>query len=410
MNDARTLEGTKLIATTSLFKEPPDFSLVLGGPTFQLLRRVHLEGPALELLPRRMLCAALITWLPLAVLALIGGNPYGVKPTFLQDIEAQVRFLVAVPVLIAAELIVHQRIRITVKRFVDRGIVRSGDIPRFKAAIEAVTRLRNSVPLEIALIVFVYTVGLWVWSRHAAFETASWYGAREGGHLRLTPPGYWLAAVSLPIFQFILLRWYVRFFIWFQFLWKISKLDLRLLPAHPDRAGGLGFLGVGSYAFAPILFAQGAVLAGLFADRIFYRGQNLLSFKLNILAFVAGFVAAVMAPLFLFTRHLNGAKRRGLGEYGTLAASYVSEFEDKWLNEDDEKSNAHGGELLGSGDIQSLADLGNSFGFVREMRFVPFSLEDVIRLAVATAAPLLPLLLTIMPLEELLSRLIKIIF
>jgi hypothetical protein len=66
--------------------------------------------------------------------------------------------------------------------------------------------------------------------------------------------------------------------------------------------------------------------------------------------------------------------------------------------------------LLGSGDFQSLADLGNSFGFVRDMRLVPFSLEDVLRLAIATAIPLLPLLLTIMPLEELLTRLAKIVF
>jgi hypothetical protein len=398
------------MATTSPFEESPDFSLVLGGPTYQLLRRTHLEGPALELLPRRILLAALISWLPLALLTLIEGNPYGVRLTFLHDFETHVRFLVVVPVLIAAELIVHQRLRITVKRFVERGIVRSEDIPRLKAATDAVIRLRNSVPLEIALLIFVYSFGRWVWSSQAALETATWYGAREGGHLQLTLPGYWFAFVSLPIFQFILLRWYLRFFIWFKFLWRISNFDLHLLPAHPDRAGGLGFLGVGSYAFAPILFAQGAMLAGLIANRIFYRGQNLLSFKLNILAFVAGFVAVVLAPLFLFSRHLNGAKLRGLGEYGTLAASYLSEFEDKWLHAGDQKGDAHGGEMLGSGDIQSLADLGNSFGFVRDMRFVPFSLQDVTRLAVATAAPFLPLLLTIMPLEELVSRLFKMIF
>jgi hypothetical protein len=133
---------------------------------------------------------------------------------------------------------------------------------------------------------------------------------------------------------------------------------------------------VGSYAFAPILFAQSAVLAGLIVNRIFCQGHNLSS-NLNI---------------------------------GTLAASYVSEFEEKWLPAGNQKSNAHGDELLGSGDIQSLADLGNSFGFIREMRFVPSSLDDVFRLAATTTAPLLPLLLTIMPLEELLSRVIKIVF
>jgi hypothetical protein len=107
---------------------------------------------------------------------------------------------------------------------------------------------------------------------------------------------------------------------------------------------------------------------------------------------------------------LNTAKRRGLGEYGTLAASYVSKFEDKWLPAGGQKTNIQHDEMLGSGDFQSLADLGNSFGFVREMRLVPFSLQDVFRLAIATAIPLAPLLLTIMPLEELLTRLAQIAF
>jgi hypothetical protein len=398
------------MATPPLPQESPDFSLVLGGPLYQLLRRAHLSGPALEEVQRRVILAALITWLPLALLSLIQGAPAGAKLTFLHDIEAHVRFLIALPVLIAAELIVHQRMRITVKRFIERGIVRLHEVPKFNSAIEAAMRLRNSLPLEIALVIFTYTVGHWVWHSQTALETASWYAVPEGSHSRLTLPGYWYAWISLPVFQFILLRWYMRFFIWFQFLWRVSRLDLHLLPAHPDRSGGLGFLGTGSYAFSPILFAQGALLAGLIANRIFYQGQNLLSYKLNIVGFVAVFLVIILAPLLVFTPHLMAAKRRGLGEYGTLAASYVAGFEEKWLPGGDQKSKSHGEGLLGSGDIQSLADLGNSFGFVREMRPVPFGLQDVTRLAVATAAPVVPLLLTIMPLEELLSRIFKVVF
>jgi hypothetical protein len=295
-------------------------------------------------------------------------------------------------------------------RFVDRGIIRAGDLPRFNAAIEAATRLRNALPLELALLIFVYTVGQWFWRSQSALAAVSWYGAPHGVHMSLTLPGYWYAFVSLPFFQFILLRWYLRHFIWFVFLWKISRFDLHLLPAHPDRAGGIGFLGVGSYAFAPILFAQGAVLAGLIANRIFYQGQNLLSFKLNLLAFITLFLVFILAPLLVFTPQLSAAKRRGLGAYGTLVASYVSEFEDKWLPAGEQKPSPHHVEMLGSGDFQSLADLGNSFGFVRDMRLVPFSLEDVFRLAAATAIPLLPLLLTMMPFEELLTRLAKMAF
>jgi hypothetical protein len=68
------------------------------------------------------------------------------------------------------------------------------------------------------------------------------------------------------------------------------------------------------------------------------------------------------------------------------------------------------GELLGSGDIQSLADLGNSYSVVGDMRIVPFGMKDIMRLAAAAAAPLLPLTLTIFSLEELLTRLLKTVF
>ena len=393
-----------------LLQEPPDFSLVLGGPLYQLLCRAHLSGSALEQMHRRIIFVVLITWLPLALLSLIHGDPAGAKLTFLHDIETHARFLIAIPVLIAAELIVHRRMRLTVKSFTERGIVRAQEVPKFNSAIEAATRLRNSVPLEIALVVLVYMFGYWVWHSQLALGTATWYAQPEGSGSRLTLAGNWYRFVSLPVFQFILLRWYVRFFIWSQFLWRISRLQLHLLPAHPDRAGGLGFMGTGSYAFSPILFAQGAIVAAVLANRIFYQGQNLLAYKVTVVGFVALFLVIVLAPLLVFTPHLTAAKRRGLGEYGTLAASYVSGFEDKWLAMGDQKSKSHREELLGSGDLQSLADLGNSFGFVRDMRPVPFSLQDVTLLVIAAATPVIPLLLTIMPMEELVSRIFKIVF
>src|SRR3954447_3405383 len=202
------------MATPSLLQESPDFSLILGGPLYQLLRRSHLSGSAMEQVPRRVIVAALITWLPLAILSLIQGTPAGAKLTFLHDIEVHARFLIALPVLIAAELIVHQRMRITVKRFVERGLVRSYEVPKFNADIEASIRLRNSLPLEIGLIVFIYTVGHWLWITQGALGTTTWYAAPAAGQLRLTLPGYWYAWISLPLFQFILLRWYVRFVNW----------------------------------------------------------------------------------------------------------------------------------------------------------------------------------------------------
>jgi hypothetical protein len=389
-------------------QESPDFSLVLGGPLYQLFQKSHLSGGALELLHRRILLIPLFAWLPLLLLSLIGGHALGgvVKIPFLHDIEAHARFLVALPALIAAELIVHLRMRPAVLEFVERNIVVPEEMPKFRAAIDSATRLRNSIGLEVGILVLVYTLGHWIWRSQVAIGAATWYATPQDTHLHLTPAGYWYAFVSVPLFQFILLRWYSRLLIWFRFLWQVSRLNLRLTPTHPDRAGGLDFLGKTAYAFGPILFAQGALLSGIIATQILFEGKSLLSFKVEIIGFVAFFVLFVLGPLAMFTPSLLRAKRTGLAEYGMLASRYVQGFEGKWIRGDVPK----GDELLGSGDIQSLADLGNSYAIVQEMRVVPFGLRDVTPLVVASVAPLLPLLLTVFSPEELVSRLIKILF
>lgn len=388
--------------------EQPEFSLVLGGALFQLYRRARLSGAELELVRRRVVVIAVVAWLPLLLLSWVGGHALGgsIKVPFLYDIEAHVRFLIALPILILAELIVHSRIRPAVKTFVERGLIVAEDMPRFHAAIGSAMRVRNSVTAEVVLLILVYTLGLWVWRSQIATGTASWYATPVGSQMHLTLAGYWYAFVSIPIFQFILLRWYLRFFIWFQFLWRVSRLNLRLIATHPDRAAGLGFLGNSSYAFGPILFAQGALLAGLIAGRVLYEGQNLMAFRMEGGGLVAFFMLFILSPLLVFTPHLARAKRQGLRDYGRLASRYVQGFDEKWVS----RGVSNDEELLGSGDIQSLADLGNSYSVVSEMRQVPFGLKDVARLAAATAAPLLPLALTIFSLEELVTRLIKILF
>ena len=391
----------------NILEKPLDFSLVLGGPIFQLFRKSHLTGDGLELLHRRLLIITAVAWLPLWLLTTIHGSWAGSvgRLSFLHDVEVHVRFLIALPVLIAAELIVHARTRPVVRSFVERRIVLPADRNRFDNAIHAAVRLRNSVPSEVGLLILVYTVGLWLWNIRIPVEASTWY-ANPGGRWNLTSAGFWYVFVSIPILQFILLRWYMRLFIWFRFLWQVSRMNLNLIPTHPDRCAGLAFLGKSAYAFGPILFAQGAMLAGLVASRVLYRGESLLSFKLQAGGFIAFFVLALLGPLLMFTPRMARTKRKGLAGYGLLAQRYVETFEQKWIVRDPAPSD----ELLGAADIQSLADLGNSYAMVREMRPVPFGLDDVARLAAATAAPLLPLLLTIFSPEELILRIIKVVF
>ena len=222
-----------------------DFSLVLGGPLFQLLRRTHLAGDALELLRQRLLLIPLLAWLPLLVLSLIEGEALGGRAAvpFLLDIEVHVRFLVALPLLIFAELVVHQRMRFVVRQFLERNLIPQNALPRFEDAIASAFRMRNSVLAEVLLIAFVYVVGiLLIWRHYLALSTDTWYAVPTAEGLKLSITGAWYGYVSLPIYQFLLVRWYYRIFIWSRFLWQVSRIELSIVPTHPDRVGGLGFL------------------------------------------------------------------------------------------------------------------------------------------------------------------------
>jgi hypothetical protein len=389
-------------------RDHPDFSLVLGGPLFQLLRRAHLSDDAMSMARRRVVVIALFAWLPLLLLSALEGRALdgsAVVP-FLLDFEVHVRYLVTLPLLIGAELVVHRRMRSLVSVFVERRLVPESALDRFEAAIASAFRLRNSLLAELLLVAVVYGVGiLIVWRHYVALDISTWYATPSADGAKLSLAGMWYGFVSLPVFQFLLLRWYFRVFVWARFLWQVSRIELSLVPTHPDRLGGLGFLSKTAYAFALLAVAHGTILAGSLANRIFYVGARLLDYKAEIAVIVVFVLGLVLGPLLVFTFQLAQAKRTGLREYGTLAERYVREFDAKWL-----RGGAPADEpLVGSGDIQSLADLGNSYEVVRTMHLTPITKEMIIQVAVATLAPIAPLALTMMPLEELLKRLLGIL-
>jgi hypothetical protein len=399
---------TSLSAAHQL-REPEDFSLVHGGPVFQLLLRTHLSSDGLTLVARRIGASVLLTWVPLLVLSayhgqLLDGN---VAVPFLWDVETHIRFLVVVPLLLAAELVVHWRLLGVVRAFLERSLIPKAAMPRFDTAVTSAFRLRNSVVAELLLLAFVYVVGvLIIWRRYTVLDASTWYARTSDGGSRLSTAGLWYAYVSLPVFQFLLLRWYFRLFIWMRFLWQVSRIDLALVPTHPDQLGGLGFLANTVYAFTVLLIAHGAMLAAQIANRIFFVGAKLLAFKLEIAVMLAFLMAIVFGPLLVFSPQLASTKRRGLLEYGTLAERYVRDFDGKWL-----RGGAPQGEpLMGSADIQSLADMGNSFAVVRSMRLAPITRDAVLQLAACALVPLAPLLLTVMPLEDLTRKLLGLVF
>jgi hypothetical protein len=389
--------------------EPPkDFSLVLGGPLFQLLRRSRLSDNDLNLLKRRLIAMLLLAWLPLLILTIVQGNALsGVSVPFIKDVGVHIRFLAVMPMLIGAELIVHRRMRILISHFLDRKLIPEADMARFKAAIESALKLRNSAVSEVVMLVIVYAFGILViWKSYVGLNIDTWYAGIVDGHRDLNLAGYWLVLVSLPLFQFLIIRWYFRLFIWMRFLWQVSRIKLNLIPTHPDRLGGLGFLTNIIYAFSLLAMAHGALLAALIANRVFFTGARFIDFKYDIVLLLIYLFILLILPLFVFSPQLAACKREGLREYGELAQRYVRAYDQKWLRGGASKQE----QFMGSGDIQSLADLGNGFEVIANMRFLPVNKQTLMQLAGWTLLPILPLLLTIMPLDDLLKRLFSLIF
>jgi len=327
------------------------------------------------------------------------------KLPFIEDIEVHVRFLGTLPLLIAAELIVHKRTQSIVKEFLEPNLIGQADLQKFHQAISTALRWRNSVMAEASMLVIVYVIGYqFIWHQSSAVNPSAWYTEPALANGNLSLAGIWFRFFSLPLFQFLFLRWYYRIFIWSRFLFRVSRIKLKLVSTHPDQVGGLGFLSNSIFAFMPLALAHGTLLAGTLANHIFFQGDKLLDFKMEIIIILILVLGIVILPLFSFSSQLAEAKRTGSMLYGRFASQYVEEFETKWV-----KKEVDADPSLMGGDIQSLADLSNSYKVVETMHVLPITRNMIIMLVVITITPLSPLVLTMMPIGELIKMLAGIL-
>jgi hypothetical protein len=380
----------------------PPLLLTEGGPGDALMRRLKLAPLGLRA-RRAAVVLALVAWAPLLVLSVIQGLAIGgVTIPFLYDLAAHVRFLVAVPVLLLAEIPIGARLRQTSAQFIVAGLVRPDDESRFADAIRDTTRLRDARVPELIVLALAYVTTFGMIMRSSFQQGSTWYTPADG---RLMPAGWWYAFVSVPIFQFLLYRWIYRMFLWGRFLRRVAALDLQLSPAHPDGAGGLGFLGKGCVPFGLVLFATSAVVSSSIATHVLFAGGRLEDFQLS---YAALFVLALLVftiPLLAFTPTLFQLKRQGTLEYGAFASRYTRLFDRKWVKGLDATDESP----LGTGDIQSLADLGNSYENLKKLRPVPIQVADFVAMAIPGVIPALPLAFIVMPVSDILKGLLHLL-
>lgn len=370
--------------------EQADFSLAGGGLLAALLER---WGLARRVLLRVTIISA-AAWLPLLVISATEGLAVGphVRIPFLGDYGVYGRLLVAVPVLLLGEVVVGSRTRAVLRQFTTSGLVRDQDLTPFESAVMTAARRKESAIPEVVILGVIYAVTLSRVHLVMSDSLTTWYG-RDGS---ITAAGWYYALVSLPLFQFLLLRWLWRIVIWALLLWRISRLDLQLLPIHPDKMGGLSFLGLSQTAFGLVGFAGGCVVSSALTNNMVYRGASLDASVTYMVVYVALAVLVNIAPVLVFTPKLIHARAHGLFGYDALGQEYATLFDQKWVK----GMKPEGESVLGSSDIQSLADLSNSLSIVQNMSIIPVDRKTAILLTATAAVPIIPLLLAVLPVSK----------
>jgi len=396
---------------TPILKNEHELYFERGGPVYRLMQRIGLirgDDPSIR---RRIVVFLALTWFPLLILSSIDGQALGPTPrqSFLLDFASWVRFFIAVPLLFVAEVVVGPRLTTAGLHFQRAGFVRPEDYPAFDEAIARAVRWRESRLAEL-IILGLALAGSWTFTTETLYggKTATWHTLMIAGDsgVRVSLAGLWYRSIAVPILQFFWYRWLWRLIVWMRFLLSVSRLNLDLVPTHADEAGGLGFLGGAHTSFALFAFIISALLSADAAFRIVFENAPIQQFQNTFIALLVIAEFVVLGPLLVFSPMLARIRRAWMREYGLLVVRYNRAFHEKWVGGRAPENEP----FLGSADIQSLADLGNSFQFIRAMKLVPFSQKVILQLAVAVAAPALPLLLLVMPIERIFGTLARAVF
>jgi hypothetical protein len=382
-----------------------ELRLETGGPAWRLWLRTGLAPTSPAALGRRALVLAGLAWLPLLAFSLVDGlalDGGAVRVPLLRDFSVYARFLLGVLLLVLADAAVGARLRLTLQRFNQAELVTPASQAEFVAAIARARRRASATLPELVLLALAYALAWTSVRRELADGVSTWQGLAEGGTETLTAAGWWYALVSVPMFQFLFLRWSYRAGLWMVLLARVSRLDLRLVATHPDRAAGLGFLAYGQAGFAILVFAASASLSSVLLGEIVYQHVPLESFYPAMAGFIALVVVLVLTPLVVFAPRLIRLKQDALFAYGALATGHDDAFRAKWIGDRVERA-----ALLGDPDPSSLADLGSTYDRIERLRPLPFDATAIVPVALGAILPMLPVVATKVPLREIALGLLK---
>jgi hypothetical protein len=382
-------------------------TLFRGGLWNKFCLWICLENDEAPRLVLRTLLVLGITWVPLVALCLWKGTAWGTQVTapFFLDPGDMVRLLVTLPLLLFAERIMDREFGSVVKYFQSSGIVSEEDQGVFGRAVDRCQHWMTNLWVEITILVLVFLAMYFFLDIGRGFPSTISNWKRDVVTGDPSAASYYYRYVTSVVYRFLVFRWAWRFFVWSVFLLKISRLRLNLHPTHPDSAGGLEILGESQACFVVLGVALSANVAGIIARAVLYEGLTVQSHQFLIGGVVAVLSVGFMLPLFAFTPKLSECKRRGLRLYGSLAQRYSGLFGKKWLA----RSVSDDTDLLGSADIQSLADLAGGYAVVEGMQLFPLRGRIIPFLPLAIAAPFVPLVFFVYNAQELLVGILTVL-
>lgn len=378
---------------------------LFGGSILAIQRRLGFPAQKPHAVWREAAWAMALAWVPLATLALVQSPSSAAAgfAAFLADRAIHCRTLIAVPALILGRALSYPQLSRTCAQFDEAGLISEADQPRFAAALDSARRLEASPWAVVGAFVLAYSISFAFLASGPVVP--AWHVARVSGLGPYSLAGWWHLLVALPLLLVLLLSWFWRLLLWARLLWRVAGLNLELLPSHPDRAGGLKFLGYGLRSFAPVGFALGVIVAGTLANNVARHDLPLETYR-DYAVVVALFVILVFgSPLLVFVRPLTAAWQRGIHQYGTFAQGLGHGFERKWLRGSKPDALA-----LSLPDFSALNDFYQCVANVYAMRVFPVDIQSLLLLAASSLAPILLVAASTLPLDVLGSAIANLLF
>ncbi|MGJ7509246.1 hypothetical protein [Variovorax sp. GT1P44] len=369
------------------------------GPFYRLQRRLGLLSDTDLAVGRRAVLFVAVAWIPAVLLAALEGLALDAnhERAILLDYSTYA-IAIAIASLVWMEQTSDDRMAHLIEQFEARGIVPEAARAGMIVARKNMERRTGWWLAELAVLVIAYVFAyFWLLRAPVTTTAGTWHGRVVDGTFQLTLAGWWTVFVALPLYGFLFGRWLWRFVTWGLMLYDISRCDLRLVATHPDRCGGLAFMGQYPQTYVLFVFAESTVIAATVLKLVVHGDASLMSFKFALLGMIAFFAIAFVLPLLVFTPRLVTLKRKGLAHYGSIASRHNLAFEAKWVSGREVQPAE---EMLGAPDPSSLADFAAGYDLIKRMLPMPVTLESILPVVLAALVPMICVAATQVPFAQ----------